>query len=501
MKTTKTLFTIFILLQCITAFSQVGNAKRAWHWYFGWNAGLDFSSGTMQDDPNGQVYIAEGACSISDTAGNLLFYAGPNLFSEPGENNMTIYNANHEIMQNGTDIDCGWSGRQNSIIVPLPENDNIYYLFTIGHYTEPYYTQLGFKYSIVDMSLNGGIGAVIEKNIEIFTSSQNDTLSEILTAVHHANCKDIWILIHRNNTCRYNVYKLTENGLETEPVITNIGYHDTGNYSIGFGAKFSSNGKYLAVNKSYNWISDSEYLKSDSLELYKFNNSTGILSDRITLPMDSALSGKEFSPNCNYLYTFEIRNYELPRLFQYDISKWQESYISNSKTLIGSYLILYSDLQLTPFNEIIISGECDTVSVIEQPNNQGTSCSVNTNVLTLSNTCGCNLPNFIRSYFNADTSSYNCDTATYIKKYSDKNVSVYPNPLNSNAIVNTNGKIIKRFALFDLTGKIIDFNQYQFEIVSNHKYMFNNFNLKGGIYFLNVQFENGELFKVKLIIN
>ncbi|MDD4218050.1 MAG: hypothetical protein PHZ24_12035, partial [Bacteroidales bacterium] len=177
MKKTTLLLIAILSLQLVYA-QQHPEVKRTWHWYFGWNAGLDFSSGTMQEDLNGQVYIDEGAASISDTAGNLLFYAGPNGGTEPGENNMTVYNANHEIMQNGTDIDCGWSGRQNSIIVPLPESDNIYYLFTIGHYSGPYETQLGFKYNIIDMSLDGGMGAVTQKNIEICPSPTYDTFSE-----------------------------------------------------------------------------------------------------------------------------------------------------------------------------------------------------------------------------------------------------------------------------------------------------------------------------------
>ncbi|MDY0143836.1 MAG: hypothetical protein RBR97_18270, partial [Bacteroidales bacterium] len=239
-KTTLLLIAIFSLQLAYA--QQHPEVKRTWHWYFGWNAGLDFSSGTMQDDPNGQVYIDEGAASISDTAGNLLFYAGPNFFTEPGENNLTIYNANHEIMLNGEDIDCGWSGRQNSIIVPLPESDSIYYLFTIGHYSEPYEIQLGFKYNIIDMSLDGGMGAVTQKNIEICPSPNYDTFSEILTAVHHANCKDVWIMIHRFNADEFLAYLLTENGLDDEPVVNQIGYHDTN--CIGWGMKFSPNGKY-----------------------------------------------------------------------------------------------------------------------------------------------------------------------------------------------------------------------------------------------------------------
>ncbi|MGC9332233.1 MAG: T9SS type A sorting domain-containing protein [Bacteroidales bacterium] len=477
--------------------AQPGNEKRAYHWYFGHNAGLDFSSGTIQEDTQGQVFAFEGSASISDTAGNLLFYAGPNGGTEPGENNMTVYNANHEVMQNGYDIDCGWDGRQNSIIVPLPESDSIYYLLTIGHYCNQYTNQLGLKLNIVDMSLDGGLGAVTDKNIEIYPSSYNDTLSEILTAVHHGNCRDVWVMIHRFNADKFLAYKINENGLDDEPVVNNIGY--TGENCMGWGAKFSPNGKYFVVNKSYN-IHQNGILKNDTLELYKFDNETGVLSDRIALPMDSALFGKEFSPDCHYLYTFEAHYYFLG-LYQYDISKWQKPYILNSKTLVASLFTIAPDLQLTPLNNIIISGDCDTISVIEQPNNQGTSCSVNTNVITLFNESKTKMPNFICSYFNDDTSAYNCDTSTYKKSFSSVNLSIYPNPVQNKAIINTNGKAITQFSLFDITGKKIDNNQYLLKKNSNGKYMFNNLKLKGGMYLLSGVFADKGQFNIKIIIN
>ncbi len=501
MKTTKTLFTILVLLQCITAFSQVGNAKRAWHWYFGWNAGLDFSSGTMQEDINGQVYIDEGACSISDTAGNLLFYAGPNGGTEPGENNMTVYNANHEIMQNGTDIDCGWSGRQNSIIVPLPESDNIYYLFTIGHYSEPYETQLGFKYNIIDMSLDGGMGAVTQKNIEIYPSPYYNTFSEILTAVHHANCRDVWVMVHRFYSDDFLAYLLTENGLEDEPVVNHIGYHTTN--CIGWGMKFSPNGKYAAVNKSYMWLSLSTEL--DTLELYKFDNETGVLSDRIAIPMDSSLWGKEFSYTNDLLYTFEIHEYELevpPSIYQYNISKWQKSYIMDSKTLIGNYFFPIPDLHLTPINTILITGDLlNTVGLIQYPNNDGISCSVIPNALTITNNTAWNCPNFVRSYFNTDSTAYNCDQVSVEDVIRNQAFEVYPNPFSKQTKIKTYSREITYYNLFDLKGnQLLKDNDYRLR-KTDDAYVLINKKLKGGIYILSGMFTDKEQFNIKLNVN
>lgn len=42
-------------------------------WYFGQNAGLDFTGGSPVAVTNGQLNINEGCASISDASGNLLF--------------------------------------------------------------------------------------------------------------------------------------------------------------------------------------------------------------------------------------------------------------------------------------------------------------------------------------------------------------------------------------------------------------------------------------------
>ncbi|MDY0142267.1 MAG: hypothetical protein RBR97_10265 [Bacteroidales bacterium] len=501
MKKTTLLLIAILSLQLVYA-QQHPEVKRTWHWYFGWNAGLDFSSGTMQEDLNGQVYIDEGAASISDTAGNLLFYAGPNGGTEPGENNMTVYNANHEIMQNGTDIDCGWSGRQNSIIVPLPESDNIYYLFTIGHYSGPYETQLGFKYNIIDMSLDGGMGAVTQKNIEICPSPTYDTFSEILTAVHHANCKDVWIMIHRLNADEYLAYKLSEDGLYGEPVVSHIGHHDTN--CIGWGMKFSPNGKYAVVNKQYSTFSDLSEI--DTLDLYKFDTNTGVLYDLISIGIDTVLAGKEFSQENDLLYTFELKtviNISLPRVYQYDISKWQKSYIMDSKTLIGSFYFPIPDLHLTPLNTIIMSGEfMENIGEIEHPDVLGIGCSVNENAYYISNNPGWNFPNFVRSYFNTDSTAYNnCNPVSTADVIKNQAFEVFPNPFSKQTEINTNNREIIYYNLYDIKGNQLSKNKDYKLRQNDDAYLFINKKLKGGIYLLSVVFADKGQFNIKLIIN
>jgi hypothetical protein len=494
------LFILLLLPALLHA--QPGNEKRAYHWFFGWNAGLDFSSGSMQEDTQGQVYIDEGACSISDTAGNLLFYAGPNFFTEPGDSNMNVYNANHEVMQNGYDIDCGWSGRQNSIIVPLPESDSIYYLFTIGDIAgiEFGIDQTGFKYSIVDMSLDGGFGAVTDKNIEIYPSSQNDTLSEILTAVHHANCRDVWVMIHRYNADKFLAYKLTANGLVDNPVVSNIGY--TGENCVGWGMKFSPNGKYAAVNKNYHYLYNLDLC--DTIELYKFNNETGVLSNRIALAMDSALCGKEFSFQNDLLYTEELHTYLL-NLYQYDISKWQKSYIIDSKILIGNYFFPMPDLHVTPLNTIAMSGEgdyVDNMGIIANPNVQGLGCSVDTTALEMSTNMGWNFPNFVRSYFNTDTSAYNnCTPFSDEEIIKNQRFEVHPNPLGRKAEINTHHRKIIYYNLYDLKGNQLSKDKDYKLRQNDDAYLFINKKLKGGMYLLSGVFADKGQFNIKLLIN
>ena len=89
------LLTITCLLLCVKmVVGQNSQINRTNHWYFGGQAGINFTSGTAVADTNGQLSAYAGISSISDTLGNLLMYT-------EGQN---IWNKNHQIMPNGTGL-------------------------------------------------------------------------------------------------------------------------------------------------------------------------------------------------------------------------------------------------------------------------------------------------------------------------------------------------------------------------------------------------------------
>ena len=66
----KVIIAFFLLSSIITTAQKEANI-----WYFGRNAGIDFSAGNPTALTNGQLNTFEGCSTISDKDGNLLFYS------------------------------------------------------------------------------------------------------------------------------------------------------------------------------------------------------------------------------------------------------------------------------------------------------------------------------------------------------------------------------------------------------------------------------------------
>ncbi|MFY0482518.1 hypothetical protein ACI6PS_07915 [Flavobacterium sp. PLA-1-15] len=128
-------FIIFYLITILVFFLSQGNI-----WYFGNNAGLDFNSGIPLVLINGQLNALEGCATISDSNEQLLFY----------KDDVTVYNKNHQIMPNGTNLKRHFLSSQSAIIVPKPGSTAIYYIFTCTDISKPD----GVRYSEVNMKLN-----------------------------------------------------------------------------------------------------------------------------------------------------------------------------------------------------------------------------------------------------------------------------------------------------------------------------------------------------------
>lgn len=337
-------------------------------WYFGENAGLDFNSGSPVALTNGQLVTDEGCATISNSSGQLLFYT----------DGITVYNRNHVVMLNGNGLMGHPSSTQSATIVPKPGSSNLFYIFTTDNEHDPD----GFRYSIVDMNLDGGNGAVTsDKNVLVYTPS-----IENLGVTKHGNGTDFWIITHGWNSNSFIAYQLTSTGLNLTPVVTNIGAIITGSATDFVAAgtiKISPSGSKLAFTSV-----------SDIVQLFNFNNNTGILSNAITLITEPGeLYGAAFSPDESLLY---ISN-AFGKIYQFNLNT---SDIPNSKITIHNGNVP-GQIQVGPDNKIYIAFNNRTkLGVINNPNILGLGCNFVLDGIDLAGKKSkSGLPSFNQSFF------------------------------------------------------------------------------------------------------
>ncbi|MBT4400371.1 MAG: hypothetical protein HOD37_12900, partial [Bacteroidetes bacterium] len=290
-------------------------------WYFGYNAGLDFTRHYPKPLTDGQIHTREGVATISSSEGDLLFYT----------DGTTVWNKIHQVMDNGTGLAGHVTSTQSSIIVPTPHKQFEYYVFTVDVVDDDGVPGKGLNYSIVNMVLNNRLGRVFPKNENLLP-----ICVEKITAVRHDNGEDYWIIAHGWNNATFYVYRLTTAGVSPASggfaqqtlgaVHENTDPSDDFNRgAVGY-MKASPKGDYLAVAI--------ESLKT--FELFHFDSKTGEIRALAALPAgtehdptspENAAYGVEFSPTGNYLYGSTRQG---GRLYRWDLSKPEQTSIRNS---------------------------------------------------------------------------------------------------------------------------------------------------------------------------
>jgi len=363
---------------CITiCFSQNETAN----WTFGENAGLNFNSGYPLPLGASQLNTTEGCASMSDNSGNLIIYT----------DGSTVWNKNHDIMTNGLDLLGNDSSTQSAIIIPKPNSDTIYYIFTVDDRAG----SNGLRFSEVDLSLSGGLGAVTaNKNILL-----ESPITEKLTAVEASNGEDIWVISHRWESNEFVSYLVSDLGVSTTPVVSLIGtcYGGDINQTIGY-LKASPNREKVASVVSY----------VSQVEVFDFNALTGQLTNPVYIPNLSTNNpgfyGCEFSPDSQLLYVSEL-NYDtnLSFIHQYNLGLNSASSIIASDIIVGQRTGSFGALQQALDGKIYVA-EFDRTSmaVITDPNTIGVDCNVLSGFVNLNDKiCQLGLPPFIQSYFYA----------------------------------------------------------------------------------------------------
>lgn len=351
--------------------SSISAQFEASNWYFGSKAGIRFVNGKPEALTDGILSTTEGCATISDKNGNLLFYT----------DGKTIWNKKHEVMTSG--LEGHDSATQSGIIVPKPNSNHIFYVFTV-HIIEP---PKGLQYTIVDMSANNGLGGVTEKNIPVLSPTD-----EKVTAVRHKNNKDVWIITHKWNTDEYYSYLLTKDGLSKTPVINKIGLMHTGNSDISIGyLKASPKGNKLAAAVK----SLAKY------ELFDFDNTTGKLSNFIELDASSSTAltyGIEFSSDGSKLYCSAG---SVNEIYQFDLKEKTPEKIKASRFVVGKTESWTGALQLGSDGVIYVSPYAvKHLGIIKNPNKKGADCGFEEKAIYLKGaSTSIGLPTFLQTYF------------------------------------------------------------------------------------------------------
>jgi hypothetical protein len=301
------LFTLFSIVYKTPAFSQSQNSK----WALGDSTGINFDNTS-----NPQVFktsvVSRGSCvSIADTSGNLLFYAFTRANTD--DSSTLVMDASHQIMQNGNSI-VGTAWYNELLIIPNPGISDSYYMFgcsVAGPITQ------GFLYSKIDMTQNGGLGAVVQKNVRLNSFRNGDCV----TAIKHGNGKDWWVFSKYSNFNgssfnRFYIYLVTQDSVHA-PIIQNM--NDA--FDIDFQKIiFNSDGtKFMQISTV------------GLMQQFNFDRCSGIINNPVVIfpELNQTIHGRNFwtgaySADDSKFYVatqiFSVSINPTSRLFQFDLT-------------------------------------------------------------------------------------------------------------------------------------------------------------------------------------
>lgn len=351
------------------------------NWYFGVKAAVNFSAPAPVTLTNSQMTANESCGTASDANGNLLFYT----------DSKTIWNRQHQPMQNGTGL-LGNSSAQQLIIVKNPANTNQYFVFITATADIALGTSNRISYSIVDMSLgpvvNGQpLGAVLPnvKNIAVTDNFGNNFGSEAITAITGAAANTYWVLIPKGNSL-YS-YKIDSSGFSNgNPVISNLNFPTTlyngSFYSIKASPKLN-NPNYSNLICISQWgeknpiTTDTEV--RDINRVVSFNSTTGAINNFYSLTINAIMTYlPEFNQNGSVLFLGNQSIYAIDLL--------------NSTTGSVNFMQIYNDpaanpyfsMQRNKYGNIYISKiSSNFLGVINNSNAYGSNLSVTMNSVNL----------------------------------------------------------------------------------------------------------------------
>ena len=351
---------------------KIGLTQGEWNnWNFGWHAAVKFISGTPVGITGSALTQSAGGTTttVSDSLANLLFYA----------NGWNIWNRNNVVMPNGNGLIGGNLCQQPVFSTPVPGFPDRYYVFMVGD-PGTWDPLTGLHYSVVDMSLQGGLGDVISTQKNIYIPG-GDSAVDQLTGTRSQNNKDIWIVVRKHNpVTHYLAYRVDASGLSSIPVVSPTTMHARFRWQLGHlivmrggDMKISYDGRFLVCHDSLT-------------EICQFNDTTGVVTPLFKVLIDVNMSGVEFSIDSKYLYvctTGGNGNQNLSHAYQFDLGYLDSLSFMQHKILIG--VGAGSKLQMGPDWKIYegANPSIDSLNCINNPSLPGSTCNYQRGAVSL----------------------------------------------------------------------------------------------------------------------
>ncbi len=376
---------LLFILQTPVVFGQLQNNN----WIFGYGARVNFSGPIPVGSSNAAINSNESTASVSDPAtGQLLFYT----------DGRKVWNTNNQVMPNGANLLGGFfnSCTQGALIVPFPEDNQRYYLFTLEELEALSLSPVvdnGLRYSVVDMALNGGLGDV---QVATMNTPLATDLTEKLIVIRSAEIQGFWVIAHKKNANEFLAWKIDACGVTAQPVVSAVGSNFA---SAPFGATEAWSGAMDAspdgnrIGMPVDW--------SDRIEFFDFNKTTGVVSNPLTVNVTDDSSpgflrkyGACFSPDGSKFY---YTNYN--SVHQLDLSTYNSVAIASSIALIYSPVLEPNNyycfqIEQAPNNKLYVAiGNAGRLDEISNPNALGLGCAYVSNAVSFSlATCQLGMP-------------------------------------------------------------------------------------------------------------
>ena len=393
---------------------------------------INFISGTANVTPatRKMKFLATQA-NVSNINGNLMM----------SSNGVWIADATEDTMQNGSDLNPGifttdWKNvwgclpiPYGNVFIPYPGHPDKYILFHMtGNYTLNGAADKIY-FSVIDMTLNGGLGAVTLKNQVALPG----VFDWGIGACKHANGRDWWVIAIKDSSNIFYKILLTDNGIakiDSQTIGNSVLYYHAASQPV-----FSPDGNkfaYLNINGGTP--------NTNNITYFNFDRCTGTFSNFLSIPENDNHPGfgLMFSPNSKYLYAtttqhiFQFNTDTTDIIASVDTVATNDGFYSPNPPFQTDFWLMY----LATNGKIYISSGNGVLDMhfINYPDSEGLACDVQQHALHLPCYNARSAPHQ-PNYLLGPVVGSICDSLTSgINELANQiiNLSVFPNPVAGN---------------------------------------------------------------------